>query len=124
VKGEAPAKKVYENEKVLAFLTIGPISRGHLLVIPKKHFENIFDIDEDYLKEIIFATKKISQKLKKNLKADGVNILHASGKDAQQSVFHFHLHLVPRYKNDGIDTWPKSNYQELNFEEVTNKIKE
>ena len=96
VKGEAPAKKVYENEKVLAFLTIGPISRGHLLVIPKKHFENIFDIDEDYLKEIIFATKKISQKLKKNLKADGVNILHASGKDAQQSVFHFHLHLVPR----------------------------
>jgi histidine triad (HIT) family protein len=123
VKGEIPAWKVYENEKVLAFLTIEPISKGHLLVIPKKHFENIWDIKEDYLKEIIWAVREISNKLKKNLNATGVNILHASGKDAQQSVFHFHLHLVPRYKNDKMDTWPKSDYKELNFDKITKKIK-
>jgi histidine triad (HIT) family protein len=123
VKGEIPARKVYETEKVLAFLTIEPIAKGHLLVIPKKHFENIFDTEEDYLKDIISVTKKLANKLKKNMNATGVNILHASGKDAQQSVFHFHLHLVPRYKNDKMDAWPKSNYKELNFDEVAEKIK-
>lgn len=120
--GEIPARKVYEDKKVLAFLDVSPISKGHTLVIPKKHFENIFDIDEDSLKEIISAAKKVSLLLKKNLNADGMNILHASGKDAQQSVFHFHIHLVPRYKKDKLNTWPKSDYKELNFDEIIKKV--
>jgi histidine triad (HIT) family protein len=122
IKGEIPAKKVYEDEKVLAFLDVNPVSRGHTLIIPKKHFENIFDIEEESLKEIINASKKISIFLKEKLNADGVNLLHASGKDAQQSVFHFHLHVVPRYKGDNLDTWPKSNYKELNFDELIKEI--
>jgi histidine triad (HIT) family protein len=122
INGEIPANKIYEDEKVLAFLDINPISKGHTLIIPKTHFENIFDIEEEDLKEIINACKKISILLKENLNADGVNILHASGKDAQQSVFHFHLHVVPRYKEDNLDTWPKSSYKELNFEEVLKEI--
>src|SRR3989344_7693685 len=104
-------------------IDINPISRGHSLIIPKKHFKNIFDIDDKELKDIIITTKKISKLLKDKLNADGVNILHASGKSAQQSVFHFHLHLVPRYKNDRLDTWPKSNYQEKSLKEVYQKIK-
>jgi len=123
VKGEIPAKKVYESEKVLAFLDVNPISKGHLLVIPKKHFENIFDIDKDYLREIISVSKETALIIKKKLNATGVNILHASGRDAQQSVFHFHIHLVPRYKNDKLNTWPESDYKELNAEEVMNKLK-
>jgi len=122
VKGEIPSKKIYENEKVLAFLDINPISRGHLLIIPKKHFENIYEIKDSYLKEIINIAKIIAESLKKSLNATGVNILHASGKDAQQSVFHFHIHLVPRYKNDGLNVWPKSDYKELNLDEIKNKI--
>ena len=122
-KGEIPAMKVYEDEKVLAFLDLHPTSKGHTLIIPKKHFENIFDIEEEYLNAISGASKKVSLLLKKGLDADGINILHASGKDAQQSVFHFHIHLLPRYKNDKLDTWPKNDYKELNFDEVIEKIK-
>ena len=122
VNGKLPANKVFETKKVLAFLTIEPISRGHLLVIPKEHFQNIYDVKEDYLKEIMVDVKKISICLKKSLGATGINILNANGKDAQQSIFHLHFHLVPRYFNDGLDTWPKSDYKELNLESVRNKI--
>ncbi|MFW9876181.1 MAG: HIT family protein [Candidatus Thorarchaeota archaeon] len=117
------ALKIYEDKKTVCLLDINPISRGHCLIMPKKHFKNIFDINEEYLKEIICASKKVSKLLKQKLNATGVNILHASGKSAQQSIFHFHLHLVPRYKNDGLDTWPKSNYKEHSLEEVYQKIK-
>lgn len=122
-KGEIPSKKIYEDEEVLAFLDINPISKGHSLIIPKKHFENIFDIDETYLNKIITTSKRISLSLKRGLNATGINLLHASGKDAQQSVFHFHIHLVPRYKKDKLNTWPESKYKELNFEEIIKKIK-
>jgi histidine triad (HIT) family protein len=122
VRGEIPANKIYEDGKVFAFLDINPLSKGHLLIIPKKHFENIFDIEDEHLKEIISTAKKIAKLLKENLNASGMNILHASGKDAQQSVFHFHIHLIPRYKDDGLDTWPKSDYKELNFDRVKEKI--
>ncbi len=122
IKGEITANKIYENKKIFVFLDINPISKGHIIIIPKKHFENIYDIKESYLKEIIIIAKKLSQSIKESLGASGVNILHASGKDAQQSVSHFHIHLIPRYTNDGLDTWPKSNYKESNFEEIKNKI--
>lgn len=122
VKGEIPSKKIYENEKILAFLDTNPMSKGHLLIIPKKHFENIYEIEDSYLKGIISVAKIIAESLKKSLNTSGVNILHASGQDAQQSVFHFHIHLVPRYKDDGLDIWPKSDYKELNLDEIKNKI--
>lgn len=117
------ALKIYENEKTVCLLDINPISRGHCLIIPKKHFKNISDISEEYLRDVISTSKKVTKLLKQKLNVTGVNILHASGKSAQQSVFHFHLHLVPRYKDDGLDTWPKSNYKEKSLEEVYQKIK-
>lgn len=115
--------KIYEDEKTICLLDINPISKGHCLVIPKEHFRDIFDIDDEHLKNIISVSKKISTTLKQKLGATGVNILHASGESAQQSVFHFHLHLVPRYKDDGLDTWPKSNYKEKSLEEIYQKLK-
>jgi histidine triad (HIT) family protein len=122
VEGKLPSRKVYENRHILAFLTIEPISRGHLLIIPKKHFENIYDISESDLKEIIVSAKKIAKFLKTSLGATGINILHASGKDAQQSVFHFHIHIVPRYEGDSLDTWPKTNYKEKDFDKLLDNI--
>lgn len=122
VANKIQAYKVYEDGNIVCLLDLNPISRGHCLVVPKKHFEDIFDIDMDYLKQVIAVTKKVSKLLKEKLNAGGVNILHASGKSAQQSVFHFHIHVVPRYKNDKLNTWPKSDYKEKSLEEVYQRI--
>jgi histidine triad (HIT) family protein len=91
----------FEDDNILVFSPLNPINKGHLLIIPKEHFENIYDIPEELLSKIVVRVKIIT----KSIKSDGVNVLHASGKSAQQSVPHFHIHLVPRYKNDGLDLW-------------------
>ena len=123
INNELPSSKVYEDENVLAFLDVNPVSKGHCLVIPKKHCKDIFDIPEKDLRQVIFVARKIAVAVEKGLNAKGVNVMHASRKEAQQSVFHFHIHVIPRYANDGLNTWPKSNYNENNFQEVENKIK-
>ncbi|MFZ4648177.1 MAG: HIT family protein [Patescibacteria group bacterium] len=105
IRGEAEAKKVYEDESVLAFFTHGPVSKGHTLVIPKEHCENILDISSESLARVMEVTRELAGKMKVEMNATGVNVLHAAGADAQQSVFHFHLHIVPRYPNDGLDLW-------------------
>jgi len=102
IKNEIPAHKIYEDDSVLAFLDIRPISKGHTLVIPKKHAKDIFELDEETLKKISAVAKKIAQKMKDSLAVDGVNLYHASGASAEQTVFHFHLHVVPRKKDDNI----------------------
>ncbi len=102
---KAPAKIVFENEDILAFVPKEQVSKGHTLVVPRVHFENVFDIGKNILEKLIAVSKGLSEKLAKENNATGVNLLHASGKDAQQSVFHFHLHVVPRYENDGLDLW-------------------
>lgn len=102
---ETPAKIVFENDDILAFVPIQQVSKGHTLIVPKNHFENIFDIDKNTLEILIAVSKDLSEQLTKENNATGINLLHASGKDAQQSVFHFHLHIVPRYENDGLDLW-------------------
>ncbi|MFH0791630.1 MAG: HIT family protein [bacterium] len=111
VKGELEAKKVHENESVLAFIPKEQVSKGHTLVIPKEHYENIFDIPEKLLEQIMMISQELSQRYKTEFGATGVNILHASGKDAQQSVFHFHMHVIPRYLNDGLDLWIKAGIE-------------
>ena len=123
-EGKVKANVVHEDDDTICFLDLSPISKGHCLIAPKRHFENIFDIDETVLQKIISNAKGISQVLKDRLGANGVNILHASGKAAQQSVFHFHMHLVPRYDNDGLDTWPKADYEAEALEHVLAQIKD
>lgn len=103
------AKILYEDECVTAFKTTEPVSKGHTLVVPKQHFQNILDIDQDSLLKITSVTQKLANKLVASYGTDGVNILHAAGKAAQQSVQHFHFHIVPRYKNDGLDLWLRNN---------------
>ena len=122
VEGKIPSNKVYENSNILAFLTIEPLTLGHTLVIPKKHFENIFDVDERNLNEVSNAIKKISSSMRSSLNASGVNILNANGRDAQQSVFHLHFHIVPRYSNDNLDTWPKSDFKDNNLKLTSERI--
>jgi len=124
VNKEIPSKIIYEDEYTLSFLDVSPVSNGHTLVIPKKHFENIFDISEEYLSNVIKSVKKVSIILKEKLGCSSVNILNASGKDAQQTVFHLHFHIVPRDKDDGLDLFMHgNNSQNINIESVYEKIK-
>jgi histidine triad (HIT) family protein len=122
VKGEVPSFKIFENDKVFCFLDINPLTKGHTLVIPKEHHKDIFDIPESDLKEIISVAKKLSGTIKEKLNAEGVNLVNASGEFAEQSVFHFHLHIVPRYKNDGLEMnkWWQSKTQKA---EISREIK-
>jgi histidine triad (HIT) family protein len=124
VKGEIPSFKIFENDRVFSFLDINPLTKGHTLVIPKKHYENIFDIPEDELKEIISVAKKLSEIIRKKLNADGVNLMNASGEAAEQSVNHFHLHIVSRYKNDGLEMnkWWQSKVSKIDIEQCLKEL--
>jgi len=96
IRGEIPCFKVYEDERVLAFEDINPISEGHTLVIPKKHAENLWDITAEDLTAVQLASKKIIKGIKDALKPTGVAALQLNGRGANQVVMHYHLHLIPR----------------------------
>lgn len=95
--GEIPCFKVYEDDLVLAYLDIGPMSKGHTLVIPKEHYAGLLDTSADVLKEIIVRVQKVAAHLKAVLPCDGFNILQNNGAAAGQTVNHLHFHIVPRY---------------------------
>lgn len=101
-KGEIDSVKIWEDDDVFAFLDAYPLTKGHCLIIPKKHSENIFDINDAILQKITNAGKSISEKIKITLKADGIRLSQSNGKAAGQVVFHFHLHIIPRYEGDGL----------------------
>lgn len=122
IKGEIPCYKIYEDEKTLAFLDIACDSFGHTLVIPKKHFENVLDCDGEYLSAVMETVKKVSRHYVDNCGFSGVNILNASGRSAQQSVFHLHMHIIPRKENDGLDTWPLKDKLELDLPSVCSSL--
>ena len=105
VAGEAPARVVYESDTILGFAPINEVAMGHSLLIPRAHFRDLFDMDEAVLADLSVAAKSLATQLIFEHGATGVNLLHASGVDAQQSVFHFHLHVVPRYPDDGLNLW-------------------
>ncbi|MBI4144749.1 HIT family protein [Candidatus Woesearchaeota archaeon] len=110
VTGDIPAERVYENEKVYAFLDIRPINRGHALVIHKHHHADIFDTPEEDLKDLMAAAKHLAPVLVKTTKADGLNIGMNNRGAAGQVVMHAHLHVIPRFVNDGLRHWPGRQY--------------
>lgn len=102
VKGELDCARIYENMSVIAIMDISPITVGHALVMPKKHGASLDELDDLTVGEMLKAGKKIGMAMKKSsLGCSGVNYLLSDGKDAGQEVFHAHLHVLPRYKNDG-----------------------
>ncbi len=123
IKGEIPSYKVYEDESVYAFLDINPVNFGHTLVIPKKHYENMEEIDKKILCDLIKVVKKIGGAIKKGLKVEGYNINLNNGSVAGQVVPHFHFHIIPRLENDGLKLWDQGEYKNGEAENVLNKIK-
>lgn len=105
-KGEIDSAKIYQNDDVVAFLDITPFSKGHCLIVPKKHFENLFDIESETLQKVIVAGKLIAEKIQKTFNADGIRLSQSNGKAAGQDIMHFHLHIIPRYRDDGLSISP------------------
>lgn len=100
VKGELPSFKIYEDEVVLSFLDINPVSYGHSLIIPKRHAENIWEIPEEDLINVIKAAKKVANAIKKALQPSGIAFLQLNGRGVNQVVMHYHLHVIPRRDQD------------------------
>ena len=100
VRNEKNSYCVYEDKIVKAFLDTNPWTRGHTLIIPKDHYADIFDIPEEELKWMIVITKRLATFYRKVFRGCDINIIQSNGKNAQQDIFHFHIHLVPRYKSD------------------------
>lgn len=123
INGELPAYKVYEDERVLAFLDIKPVNHGHTLVVPKKHFASVEEADEQTLCQLIKTVKMIGLSLKNNLAVAGYNIGVNNGPAAGQVVPHLHFHVIPRQEGDGIRLWPQRKYNSSEAEEVLRKIK-
>ncbi|MCL5680804.1 MAG: HIT family protein [Candidatus Thermoplasmatota archaeon] len=107
VAGRAEVSKVFENHELLAFLDINPLSVGHTLIIPKEHYENILDIPDQLISDISVLAKTIGRRMIESLGAEGINIMHATGRAAGQSVFHYHVHILPRKRGDrvGFEEW-------------------
>lgn len=106
VAGEAPCLKVYEDEHTLVFMDIAKDADGHMVAIPKKHVESLFDCDVRTLCHLTDTVKRVAEHLKEKCRYEGVDLLHASGECAGQSVPHLHIHILPRKSGDGMDAWP------------------
>ena len=119
IKGDIPCAKVYEDKHVLAFLDLSQVTKGHTLVIPKVHKENVYELTPDIAKHIFEAVPKIANAIKAEYNPIGLNILNNNGEHAGQSVFHFHMHLIPRYgKGDGFGAVWKTHESEYTPEEL------
>ena len=99
--GEIPSGTIEENEMFRVVLDVGPATKGHALILPKEHYRNLLDLPEEVAAEAMKLAKKIALKMKDRLGCDGVNIVQNNEEAAGQTVFHFHLHVIPRYKEDG-----------------------
>jgi histidine triad (HIT) family protein len=125
VAGEIPVAKVYEDDVVLAFLDIGPISDGHTLVIPKEHCTRIHECASDVLADVTSRLGRIAEAVMTAVSADGYNVLSNNGPAAGQIVDHLHFHIVPRKTGDGVFTeWPSYRYKAGQIEKLAAKIRE
>ena len=121
-RGELPCLKIYEDALTLAFLDIARDADGHILVIPKRHAGNLLDCDTDTLCAIARTVQTVSAHMTDHCGFDGINLLHASGESAGQSVPHLHVHLLPRKKGDGLDAWPALPGAKRDIRDVHNEI--
>ncbi|WP_044161007.1 HIT family protein [Virgibacillus sp. MSP4-1] len=122
--GEIPSAKIYEDDDVYAFLDISQVSKGHTLVIPKKHTENIFETDSEVAEKVFSRIPRIANALKKTYQPKGLNILQNNGEFAGQTVFHLHIHLIPRYDDDkdGFDLKWETHPDEYDLQQIAEEV--
>ena len=125
IKGDIPCAKLYEDQNVLAFLDIGPLSDGHTLVIPKQHFDRLHDCPAELLGKIGTQLGRIAKAVMMAIGSDGYNLLNNNSRAAGQLVEHLHFHIIPRNEGDGVfNRWPAYEYPDGKIEEIAVKIRE
>ncbi len=123
--GQIPSSTVYEDEDFRVILDVAPAAKGHSLILPKQHSDNLWELGEEERKKVLDIAAKVSKGQKKALSCDGVNLLQNNGLAAGQSVFHFHMHLIPRYTDDNMDIpWACLSYGEGEAEQICASIRE
>lgn len=122
--GEIPSATLYEDEDFRVILDLGPASKGHALIIPKEHYRNLYDIDEELASKAIVLAKKMVKKMTDVLGCDGYNIVQNNEEAAGQTVFHFHMHMIPRYKDDNVGLgWNMGKLTDQDRDEILGKMK-
>lgn len=124
VDGEVPCHKVYEDDATLAFLDIAPINHGHTLLIPKAHYTDIITTPEEVIVSLARVLPRVAQAVKEGSKADAFNVGVNSGRAAGQIVFHTHLHIIPRFTNDGYRSWGQKQYAAGEAEAMAERIRQ
>lgn len=121
--GDIPSKALYEDEDFKVILDRGPASKGHALILPKEHFANIYELSEDKASKVFVIAKQMAEKMTKALQCDGFNIVQNNGELAGQTVFHFHMHLIPRYKDDNVNIgWKPGEITDEQIDELVEAI--
>ena len=121
--GEIPSKTLYEDDKFRVILDLGPASKGHALILPKDHYANLFELPEECAGEVMKLAQKMAVKMKEKLGCEGFNLVQNNGELAGQTVFHFHMHLIPRYREDGQKIgWKPQEVSAEELEEIKNQI--
>ncbi|QDW72606.1 HIT family protein [Lachnospiraceae bacterium KGMB03038] len=121
--GEIPTATLYEDDDFRVILDAGPASKGHALILPKEHFKDLYELDDEVASKALVLAKKMITKLTDVLGCDGYNIVQNNGETAGQTVFHFHIHLIPRYKDDEVGLgWKMGELTEEDKEEILSKM--
>lgn len=122
--GEIPSKTLYEDDSFRVILDISPASKGHAIILPKNHASNIYELSEEDASKIFVVAKKVATAMQKTLNCDGLNVLQNNGEVAGQSVFHLHVHLIPRYKDDKLTIkWTPGTEDEVLTDDLIDAIK-
>ena len=121
--GEIPANALYDDDLVKVIFDLSPASEGHVLILPKSHYDDVYSLDDDTAAHIFKVAVKIANAMKKSLNIDGLNIVQNNGEAAGQTVFHFHMHIIPRYTDDTVNIkWVPGKISEDEIEKLKNKI--
>ena len=121
--GEIPSRTLYEDEKFRVIMDLGPATRGHSLILPKEHYANLYEIPEDLAADAAMLAKKLAIRMTEKLGADGFNIIQNNNEAAGQTVPHYHVHLIPRYQNDGQHIlWNPGEMPAEEMDEILNTI--
>lgn len=123
--GEIPSATLYEDDDFRVILDLGPASKGHALILPKEHYANLYELPEETAAKTMPVAKKMIGRMTKALNCDGYNVVQNNGEPAGQTVFHFHMHLIPRYKGDTVGlTWNMGKLTDETRDEILEKLKE
>lgn len=117
--GQIPSKTIYEDDEFRVILDLGPATKGHALILPKEHAKDLYELPNETASKVLVLAKEIAGKMRERLHCDGLNLMQNNGEVAGQTVLHFHLHLIPRYVNDGQDIkWIPGEPTQEELEEV------